>query len=159
MRGRRGHAVMPVLAGCVSCLQTARLVRTALAKIGITVEVRRVGSTSKGFSQEGSYDLLDARAEILYPDSASFLTQALQSIPAGWVPAAVQARIQRLAGLTGNQRQTGAAKLAKVLTANGAVLAAYSTPQVSEFFSPRLGCRVFPPFGYGVDFAALCPPG
>jgi hypothetical protein len=25
-----------------------------------------------------------------------------------------------------------------------------------EFFSPDLGCRVFPPFGYGVDLAALC---
>ena len=24
------------------------------------------------------------------------------------------------------------------------------------FFSPRLGCRVFPPFGYGIDLAALC---
>jgi hypothetical protein len=35
-------------------------------------------------------------------------------------------------------------------------LAAYSTPQTSEFFTPRLGCRIFPPFGYGVDLAALC---
>jgi len=23
-------------------------------------------------------------------------------------------------------------------------------------FSPRLGCRMFPPRSYGVDFAALC---
>jgi ABC-type transport system substrate-binding protein len=159
MRGRGGRAVMPVVAGCVSCLQTAHLVHTALAKIGITVLVRTVGSTSKGFSHEGSFDLLDARTEILYPDSASFLTQALQSIPEGWVPAAVQARIQRLASSTGNHRQTGGAKMARRLTANDAVLAVYSTPQVSEFFSPRLGCRIFPPFGYGVDFAALCPPG
>ena len=159
MRGRGGHAVMPVVAGCLSCLQAARIVHTALAKIGITVQVRKVGSISAGLSQEGSFDLLDARAEILYPDSASFVTQALQSIPEGWVPAGVQARIQRLADSTGNHRQTGAAVLAKRLTANDAVLAAYSTPQVSQFFSPRLGCRIFPPFGYGVDFAALCPPG
>ena len=150
---------MPVVAGCLSCLQAARIVHTALAKIGITVQVRKVGSISAGLSQEGSFDLLDARAEILYPDSASFVTQALQSIPEGWVPAGVQARIQRLADSTGNHRQTGAAVLAKRLTANDAVLAAYSTPQVSQFFSPRLGCRIFPPFGYGVDFAALCPPG
>ena len=25
-----------------------------------------------------------------------------------------------------------------------------------QFFSPRLGCRIFPPFAYGVDLAALC---
>ena len=25
-----------------------------------------------------------------------------------------------------------------------------------QFFSPRLGCLVFPSFGYGVDLAALC---
>jgi hypothetical protein len=27
-----------------------------------------------------------------------------------------------------------------------------------QFLSPRLGCRIFPPFGYGVDLAALCLP-
>ena len=28
--------------------------------------------------------------------------------------------------------------------------------RTSAFFSPRLGCRSFPPFGFGVDLAALC---
>jgi len=33
---------------------------------------------------------------------------------------------------------------------------AYGTQVTAEFFSPRLGCRVFPPLGFGVDLASLC---
>jgi len=35
-------------------------------------------------------------------------------------------------------------------------IAAVGYPVLGELFSPRLGCRIFPPFGYGVDLAALC---
>jgi hypothetical protein len=35
-------------------------------------------------------------------------------------------------------------------------LLAYANRVQGEFFSPKLGCRVFPPMGFGVDLAALC---
>ena len=34
-------------------------------------------------------------------------------------------------------------------------MTAFADQVNGQFFSPRLGCRVFPPFGYGVDLAAL----
>jgi len=158
MNGRTGDAVMPVLADCTHCSQTAHLVQTALAAIGIHVRIENVRSTREALNPRGSFDLLEAKAEILYPDSASFLTQILQSIPEGWTPIGARTQIQRVASTSGDRRQAAAAKLAQRLTTNDVLLAAYSTPQTSEFFSSRLGCRIFPPFGYGVDLAALCLP-
>ena len=105
------------------------------------------------------FDLLDTSTEILFPDSASFLTNMLQTIPAGWVTANVKSKVDHLARLSGDLRQTAAAALATHLTKYEVPAAAYATPQISQFFWPRLGCRIFPPFGYGVDLAALCPPG
>ena len=35
-------------------------------------------------------------------------------------------------------------------------MTAFANQVNGQFLSPRLGCRVFPPFGYGVDLAALC---
>jgi hypothetical protein len=38
-------------------------------------------------------------------------------------------------------------------------VAAYGTPQTSQFIGPRIGCRVFSPFAYGLNLAAMCPTG
>lgn len=35
-------------------------------------------------------------------------------------------------------------------------VAVYGYPMAPEFFSGRIGCKIFPPFGYGVDLAAMC---
>jgi DNA-binding SARP family transcriptional activator/ABC-type oligopeptide transport system substrate-binding subunit len=158
MNGRTGHVVMPVLAGCARCSQTAHLVQNSLATIAIYVRIENIRSTRQAFSHGGSFDLLDSKAEILYPDSASFLTQVLESIPRGWEPADARMKINRVANRSGDHRQSAAAKLAQRLSSNDVLLAAYSTPQTSEFLSPRLGCRIFSPFGYGVDLSALCLP-
>jgi hypothetical protein len=48
------------------------------------------------------------------------------------------------------------AALADRLATREAPLAAYLTPVIPTLLSPSLGCRVFPPFGYGVDLASLC---
>jgi hypothetical protein len=42
------------------------------------------------------------------------------------------------------------------LSANEVPVAAYATPHASQFVGPRIGCRMFTPFGYGLDLAALC---
>ena len=176
MDGRAGRARMPIPAGCNPCAEAARSVQTNLAAIGIDVTVTelrghapelepgtrfdpKIDNAAPALKPGTRFDLLDTSTEILFPDSASFLTNMLQTIPAGWVTANVKSKVDHLARLSGDLRQTVAAALATHLTKYELPAAAYATPQISQFFSPRLGCRIFPPFGYGVDLAALCPPG
>jgi hypothetical protein len=47
-------------------------------------------------------------------------------------------------------------KLADRVVDDEVAVAAYGNDVVTAFLSPRLGCRVFPPLGYGIDLAALC---
>ena len=35
-------------------------------------------------------------------------------------------------------------------------MVAVGVVHIGTVLGPRLGCRAFPPFGYGVDLAALC---
>ena len=147
--------------------------QTSLAAIGIHVTVTQLNrhapelepgtrfdpktdNAAPALKPGTRFDILDTSTEILYPDSASFLTTMLQSIPPGWVSTNVKSKVDHLARLTGNQRQTAAAALANHLAHYEVPAAAYATPQTSQYFSPRLGCRIFTPFGYGVDLAALC---
>jgi ABC-type oligopeptide transport system substrate-binding subunit len=156
MHGDGGRAVMAVRSGCDPCSEAAHVVQSNLAAIGIDVEIRRVESTARLFDAAATFDLVDAETGIPYPDSASFLSQLLEDIPSGWVAAGARAKIHRVAGLSGSGRQTAAAALADRLTTNEAPVAAYATPHVGQFIGPRIGCRAFTPFGYGLDLAALC---
>jgi hypothetical protein len=49
-----------------------------------------------------------------------------------------------------------AAELADRLVDQDVAVAPYGYDVVTALLSPRLGCRVFPPLGYGIDLAALC---
>jgi DNA-binding SARP family transcriptional activator/ABC-type oligopeptide transport system substrate-binding subunit len=157
MLGRTGHAVMPIPSDCDSCADVAKVVQTDLAGIGINVQIRKVNNLADALKGGAKFDLLDTETGILYPDSASFLEQMLGNIPSGWIPAGVQAEIQHVATLTGDHRQAAATALADRLATEAISVAAYGTPQTSQFVGPRVGCRVFTPVGYGLDLAALCP--
>jgi len=111
MHGRRGRAVMAVPPGCDECSEAAHVVVINMAAIGIDVEIRKVDLVGLSSTRAASFDLVDAESGIPYPDSASFLRQLLRDIPSGWVPDGVRAKIHRVAGLTGDRRQTAAAAL------------------------------------------------
>jgi ABC-type oligopeptide transport system substrate-binding subunit len=134
----------------------ANLVQTHLAAIGIDVEISKVDDLSEAMKTTAMFDLLDTDTWIPYPDPASFLRQMLRDLPAAWAPAAASAKIQHVAGLSGNARQDEASALADDLAENDVLVAAYGTPQISQVIGPRVGCRVFTTFGYGLDLAALC---
>jgi DNA-binding SARP family transcriptional activator/ABC-type transport system substrate-binding protein len=158
MHGRRGHAVMPVPLGCDQCSKAARLVENELAAIGIDVEIRTIDPAEVSKSA-AKVDLIDAETGIPYPDSASFLAHMFDEIPSEWVPAGVRARVEGVAGMRGDGRQAVAASLADHLATEEVPVAAYGTPQTSQFIGPRIGCRVFSPFAYGLDLAATCVTG
>jgi hypothetical protein len=77
-------------------------------------------------------------------------------MPRGWVRADVQRAVESIALLRGRRRQSAAAALADRLVAEDIAVIAWGNLVQGEFFSPRLGCKVFPPMGYGVDLASLC---
>jgi hypothetical protein len=64
--------------------------------------------------------------------------------------------VRRVGRISGDRRQAAAASLADRLATEGVPVAAYGTPQISQFIGPRIGCRVFTPFANGLDLATAC---
>jgi DNA-binding SARP family transcriptional activator len=156
MRGRAGRAVMAIPSGCDHCTQAAQLVRADLAAIGIEVRIRELGDLDKAVRRGAEFDLVDVDSGVLYPDAGSYLAQMARDTPRGWLPSGVRRKIEGLSKLDGDARQTAAGRLAEELAAHEVPVAAYSSPQTSQFIGPAIGCRVFTSFGYGLDLAALC---
>jgi DNA-binding SARP family transcriptional activator/ABC-type oligopeptide transport system substrate-binding subunit len=173
MDGRTGIASMAIPSGCDRCTDAAHVVQTDLAAIGIEVRVRELDDLRGALESGARFDLVDAGTEILYPDAGSFLTQmihetglvlehpgqqdlGLHAIPHGWLPAGLHTRIEGLANLSGDARQAAAGRVADEIAAHEVLVAAYGVPSTNQFVAPRVGCRLFTPFGYGLDLAALC---
>jgi hypothetical protein len=64
--------------------------------------------------------------------------------------------VERVANLSGPERQHAAATLADRLTTTDVHVVAYGAGQTSQFIGPRIGCRVLTPAASGLDLAALC---
>lgn len=157
MRGRRATAVMGIFRDCDPCRREADAVADQLGAIGIDVDVEEFDSPWDAVRQGERIDLIDGGTTLDVLDSASFLeTLLLQDIPRTWLPTSVREAVERLSSLSGPRRQREANVLADRLAKRDAPIAAVGVPQVGGFFSPALGCRVFPPLGYGIDLAALC---
>jgi ABC-type oligopeptide transport system substrate-binding subunit len=158
MHGRTGAAVMGIARDCGPCLQEAQVVQSDLARIGIRVRIEEFENLGEAVLETGAeIDILDNGSTLDYADPAEFLRGMLLDIPgAHWLPRGVGADVRRVARLEGTERVTSAVQLADRLAVKEVPVAADGTGVVTGFFSPRLGCRVFPPFGYGVDLAALC---
>jgi DNA-binding SARP family transcriptional activator/ABC-type transport system substrate-binding protein len=154
--GPTGRATMAIPPRCDRCRDTAHLVRRDLSAIGIDVTIRTVADLDRALRRGARFDLVDSETELLYPDSATFLAQAIRGIPRAWVQSQVRNRVDRVARLNGADRQTAATALADRLTARYVNVVAYGTHQTSQFIDPRIGCRVFTPAAYGLDLAALC---
>jgi ABC-type oligopeptide transport system substrate-binding subunit len=157
IKGRRsGNALMAIPTGCDQCTEAAHVVRRNLATVGINVTIRELDDLGAAIESGARFDLLDTSTALPYPDSASFLARMFDDIPSGWVPAGVRARVEGLADMSGNRRQAAAGSVADRLATEEVPVAAYGTPQTSQFISPRIGCRVLSPFANGLDLAAAC---
>jgi serine/threonine protein kinase/ABC-type oligopeptide transport system substrate-binding subunit len=161
MRGRRVDAVMAFSSDCEPCVLEARTIRSALSRIGIQVNVRQYPNPLAAAAKPGArIDLLLSRTQLDYPDSASFLRRLVfADTPRGWVRADVRRAVEDVGRLRGDRRQSAAAALADRFVTKDIAMIAWGNLVQGEFFSRRLGCKVFPPMGYGVDLAALCHHG
>jgi DNA-binding SARP family transcriptional activator/ABC-type oligopeptide transport system substrate-binding subunit len=158
MQGRTGVAVMGIVADCGQCLREAEEVRADLARIGIGVRIEEFDNPWETAREPGAeIDILDGGWTLDYADPAEFLrSMLLDTGVARWLPPGVQAEVREVSRLEGAERATAAAELADRLAEREVPFAAVGTGVVTAFLSPRLECRIFPPFGYGVDLASLC---
>ncbi len=160
MHGTRGVAVLVVSEGCASCHPAAQAVKAELAPIGIDVRIKDVPSSIDAYSQPGApYDMkIAADNGEFYLDPLAYLLRD-RFIPHpshDWFPADVRAAVARL----GDEPDLDGVLAVLHNTIMKEVPIIGVSYQVSAaFFSPHVGCRVFPPASFGVDFAGLCLAG
>jgi ABC-type oligopeptide transport system substrate-binding subunit len=158
MHGRHFTARLAIASNCATCREWAQTVRYQLAAIGITVDITTVSDPQAAIRRPGArFDLVEASTHQDFADPATFLTTLLhQDMPHSWLPPSVQSDLSALHPLVGPDRTTAASTVAHRLATNQVPATAFAYLVNGQFFSPRLSCRIFPPFGYGVDLAALC---
>ena len=146
-------AIMEVDPMCPECAAMYEHVREALAPLGIRVLARSFDDPDTGFDIAPLW----WGTSVDHPDGATFLSHlAGGDIPRDWLPPGTFAAVQDLQDLPTGQREDATRALAERLTSEIVPAVAYGRASTSAFFSPRLGCRSFPPFGFGIDLAALC---
>jgi ABC-type transport system substrate-binding protein/class 3 adenylate cyclase len=156
LRGRKPAVTMATFNGCTPCDAEATAVRAELHAAGFTVRIKRIDSFDTVLDPTAGIDAFDSGAELRYPDPASFLGQALSSLPPTWLPAGVRSRLSSLATTTGRHRTTAASALAAKLATSTVPVIAYGAEVQPEVFRSTVGCRTFLPASFGVDLAALC---
>jgi len=158
LRGRHIDVLMAFRRDCEHCAQLAQAVRRDLDRVGIQVRLKAYRNPLAAATRPGSpIDLLAGVTQLDYPDSASFLGRVfLNDVPRQWVRPQVRRQVKRVFALSGAARQSAAGALAGRLVRSNAGVIPLGNPVQGELFSSHLGCRVFPPTGYGADLAALC---
>jgi ABC-type oligopeptide transport system substrate-binding subunit len=160
MRGRHLTAALAVPGNCETCLRWARTLQYQLAEVGITVRIKAVADPQAAVRHPGTrLDMIETSATQDYADPAAFLeTLVGHDVPTSWLPRSVHGELSTLRHSVGEAHIDAAGMLAHQLATVQVPATAFAYQVNGQFFSPRLGCRIFPPFGYGVDLAALCLP-
>jgi hypothetical protein len=157
--GRTHAAVMAIWAGCEPCRQEAEVVRANLSEIGTTVEIEELSDPLAAARKPGA-DIDSARpvwgvGQMPIPlDASSMCTAGHASL---LVAAGSSGAGRRRLATRWPRRWSAAVALADQLATKEVPVAATVTPVVPDLLGPRLGCRVYPPWGLGIDLAALCP--
>ena len=124
-------------------------------RLGLDAKVEIV-SRRDIFADPDAFDVLIWENSTDYQDTASYVAATIGgTAPASWYPSDLRAEASRVTSLAGRDRTDAAVALAERLTAEHIVIPS-SLFGRSELLSDRVGCRVYPPFGWGVDLASLC---
>jgi ABC-type transport system substrate-binding protein len=150
------------------CRSRAEAVQAALAAIGLTVRIRTfygADVAARRVSTRGErFDLADGFWQPEYPDPLGLFerllsTRSLQRIGNAnlsyFSDAGLDARLERLAHLSGDARYEGFGRLDVEVARDLAPIAAYANLNARAFVSPRVGCARFNPV-YGFDIANVC---
>ncbi len=151
MAGRTGAVTLGYPDDCQSCPDVATEIAADLARIGLTVT-----SVAEANIYSADEDMLLLGAG--YPDIDP--VRFVDSLPTAdlmRLSAEDAAMVAELGFLTGEARTKAAAALADRWAAETATIIPVSYGVSREYFSDRIGCRVFPPSIFAVDLVTLCP--
>jgi ABC-type transport system substrate-binding protein len=154
MHGRRVHAVFATFDPSAGTQEAsfARAVRDQLAAIGITTTV--VPLTNDDYAS-GAVATKTARSDLFWGALTADNGDPVDALRGLALPPHETTELDRIAPLTGSQRDRAAAALASRIDRES-LFAVYGYGAVPELVSPRLGCLVHQPEYAGVDLAALC---
>ena len=166
-RGHRGHAVLYACA-TPACREVAHLIRSELAPIGISVEIKWMSSyytifNRAGFRREPFDMALDVWYPV-YPDPSDVLNylfdgRSIRAVDNSnhsyFDDPGYNRKLAAAAQLIGPRRYAAYQALETDLLRNAAPSAPLFNSQEADFFSARIGCQVFQPI-YQIDLAALC---
>jgi len=152
------EGVIASYAGCDPCRTSVEEVRSLLARIGIRMTIREVPDPAAEAAKPGSdIDMFNAFRIQDYADAASFLRGELtEGMPGSWLPPGVAGAVRRVDGLSASERDAATQRLAGRLATDQVPVVVFGAGSAPSYLSPRLGCQEFPPYGFGVDLAALC---
>ncbi len=151
---------------CPACRQAIDVIVKDLAAVGITATEEESSFPAQfAAGTDSGYDLAVGNAWQDHPDLAEWLQRVFptgspydMTAPAGWVPADISAELTRVLGLTGTERQTAAAALAKKIADDVDFIPLWQ-PVYPEFISERVGCLTFQQPYPSLDLVAACPAG
>lgn len=142
------------------CPEQAQIVKTDLAAIGLSVQVKTfpISTLFASLTRPNEpFDLAWQGWITDYPDPFGMLNAVLESgatIEPSFNDPTYERKLAAAARLSGPERYLTYGSLDLDLARNGAPLAAFGNLSQFDFFSARIGCQAF---GFsGMDLAALC---
>ncbi len=153
------RVVMPVATGCDFCRRLDDEVAKQLTALGFDVQTVEVPDIYGAIHDHpDKYDLAGGGSSPDWPDVPSYLPILFGTyVQTTWLPPEVADAADSLAAAGDDERDAQAnaflaGPVADLVPATGVAYGVSGT-----LLSARLGCRIFPPFGFGVDLVALCP--
>lgn len=166
----RRHAVL-YICGDSRERTLADIVRGNLAAIRIAVSVREDASCP-----ENPYTAAKSRGSDLFLVSGDPFTKMVERDPAqvinkvlsdaaygmplpnaGWDERSFRGQLERAGPLRGSARVAAFHRLGNELTRNGPI-AVFGSWVWSEYYSPKIGCKIIQPFYGVIDLGAICKP-
>jgi ABC-type transport system substrate-binding protein len=153
------HVTMPVSKNCDSCRRVEDAAVRQLTSVGFQVDtVEEENPYQATHDHPGNYDLRIAGSAPDYPDLASYVALMFGDyIPAAWLPPGVADAAAAVTDAPAADRYRRAVEFLAGPVTDLVPATGIGDSIAGMLLSPRLGCQVVPPFGSGVDLAALCP--
>ena len=162
--GRRHTAV---LYSCTrpDCTERARVLKANLAAVGINVAIKSFEDPFSEAAKPGArWDLLLTQWGLDWPDPSNIFDVLVADVGfrPSWAPLPalsdprLEAVLRRAAPLQRPGRFAAYARIESRLLRHNPPFAAFANPVLPEFFSARMGCKVFQPVYGAVDIGALC---
>jgi peptide/nickel transport system substrate-binding protein len=165
LAGRGGRAAVLYTCTNPDCAEQARVLKANLAEIGIDVDIQSFDDPySEAFKPGAGWDLLMVSWGLDWPDPSDIFDVLVADVGfrPSWAPPPalsdphVDAELRRAAALLPPKRYAAYARIEQRLLRTEVPFAPYENPVQPEFFSARIGCKVFQPVYAIVDIAALC---